>query len=463
VEPGPACPQIPSENERYRVRGPFDEDCLSLNVWTPGLDDARRPVVLFFHGGGYLAGSGSVPVYDSRHFAEHGVVGVTCNYRLAALGFLYLDELFDGFEGSGNAGLLDHVAALEWIQENIAAFGGDPANVTIYGSSAGGISVCALMATPRARGLFKRAIPVSCAAGVARSVETATRTTSAVLEHLGVRAGDTDALQSLPVERLVGGRELLLTLISANVLSFTPVVDGRVLPRPPLAAVDAGAGAGVDLMIGVTGEESGARHTTTRSAIDAMRLRDVPLPRPNPDDGFDFTRLFGSQGPTGEEVARVYLSSLSAAGRPTELPDLYALAHADVHMLHPTLLFAAAHARHHANTYVFRFMWPSPGWDGALGAFHGVATPFLFDNLADPTWEVVLGRNPPQALADDVHGAIVAFASAGAPGHGRIADWERYDEHTHATMLFDQESRCVRDPDHERRLMFERAPFADVR
>jgi para-nitrobenzyl esterase len=463
TKPGPACPQIPAGNERYRVSGPFDEDCLTLNVWTPTLgDDTLRPVVLFFHGGGYLAGSGSVPIYDSRHFAEHGIVAVTCNYRLASLGFLYLDGLFDGYDGSGNAGILDHIAALEWIRGNISAFGGDPDNVTIYGSSAGGISVCTLMAVPRARTLFHRAVPVSCAAGVVRSVESALKTTHTVLEHLGVREGDREALEALPVEALVGGRDLILSLVAADALSFLPVLDGVVLSKTPLEAVSDGDAAGIDLMLGVTGEESGARHTSTLSAIEAMRLPDVPLPRPNPDYGFDLQRLFG-EGAAIKQIAAVYEQSLAKEGRPHELADLFALAHADVHMLHPTLMFASAHASHHTKTYVFRFMWPSPGWEGALGAFHGVTTPFLFDNLADPGWKVVLGADPPQALANDVHGAIVAFASTGAPGHNTIAEWGPYDDRDHTTMLFGTPSHCERDPDRERRLVFEQAPFATLR
>ncbi|MGI0130481.1 MAG: carboxylesterase family protein, partial [Thermoplasmata archaeon] len=193
-EPGPACPQHSDvASLRYRAPEPKSEDCLYLNVWTPALDDAQRPVLVFLHGGGYQSGSGAVPIYNGRKFARHDAVLVTCNYRLALFGFLYLDEVFPGFEGTGNLAILDHVRALEWVRENIAAFGGDPDNVTVFGSSAGGISVGALMASPRAQGLFRHAAPMSSGPGRGRSPELATRATRRFLELVDVRPGDTDA------------------------------------------------------------------------------------------------------------------------------------------------------------------------------------------------------------------------------------------------------------------------------
>jgi len=465
----PACPQTPAVRERYRPLGGYDEDCLTLNIWTPALDDAKRPVVLFLHGGGFTSGSGTVGVYDSRHFAEHGVVGVTCNYRLATLGFLHLDELFDGFAGSGNNGLLDQIAALEWIAENIARFGGDPGNVTIYGSSAGGISVCALMASARARGLFTRAVPISCAAGIAFSAETATAVARTVLERAGVRPGDLDALYATPLERFVGNAEMIREVMAmlrdrgVEPAPFLPVVDGHLLERDPFDAVSAGEASGIDLLIGVTGEESGARHSAVRPAIDAMRLAEVPTFRPDPDAGFDFTRLFGA-GCHEPEIVSAYESSLRHAGRPHERADLYALAHADVRMLHPTMAFAAAHARHHRDTWAFRFVWPSPAFDGALGAFHGVTTPFLFANLDAPGWEPVIGADPPRSLGDDVHGAIVSFAAGGVPVAATARGWERYDGERHATMLFDAPvSRPVVDPEAGRRRVYETVAIRAMR
>ena len=461
--PGPACPQIQAGNPRYAVHDVQDEDCLFLNVWTPSLHEPSRPVMLFLHGGGYLAGSGATPVYDAARLAAAGVVAITCNYRLGAFGFLYLEELFDDVGGSANLGIQDHVRALEWIRDNVAQFGGDPARVTVFGSSAGGLSACALLATPRARGLFHRAIPISCAAGVVQTPDTATALARAVLESCGVAPGDTAALMDLSVQQLVGDRERIIALATAHGLAFAPVIDGEIIRRSPLAAVGDGEAAGIDLMIGCTAEEAGARRTDVRSALDALALRVVPLGRHDPARGFDFAQLFGPDGPGDAEIVEVYSSSLRASGRPAERVDDFVAAFSDVGMLKPTTQFALAHSAHHPRTYVFRFAWPSPGWDGALGAFHGVMTPYLFGNVDDPAWSETLGDHPPAQLVADVQSALVRFASNGDPGGGELPPWPAYDPEARATMVFDDPSALVMDPERDRRLLYERAPFTFTR
>ncbi|MCJ7743252.1 MAG: carboxylesterase family protein, partial [Dehalococcoidales bacterium] len=190
---------------------PQDEDCLYLNIWTPGLDDARRPVMVWIHGGGFTSGSGSSLAYNGRILSTRGnTVIVTINYRLGALGFLNLSEVTGGkIPATGNEGLLDQAFALEWVRDNIAAFGGDPDNVTIFGESAGGMSVGALLGMPKARGLFHKAIPQSGAAHSVNSMERAVRITKALLDILGISPGDTDGLRSLTVERLLDAHKEL--------------------------------------------------------------------------------------------------------------------------------------------------------------------------------------------------------------------------------------------------------------
>ncbi len=205
---GPICPQVQHAETGGVLTAlgrlePTDEDCLFLNVWTPAIDYGRRPTMVWIHGGAYVTGSGSSELYDGASFARDGVVMVSLNYRLHAFGFLYLDELFDGAEGTGNLGILDQIAALEWVRGNIAEFGGDPDNVTIFGESAGGMSVGTLMGTPAASGLFRRAIAKSGAAQHNISPSAAGRVTQRVLELLEVTPEDWDALRAVPVKRLV--------------------------------------------------------------------------------------------------------------------------------------------------------------------------------------------------------------------------------------------------------------------
>jgi para-nitrobenzyl esterase len=447
--PGPACPQVPVTTPRYAVPGARAEDCLTLNVWTPEPGGDLRPVVVFVHGGGYWAGSGNVSVYDGSAFARAGVVCVTLNYRLATFGFLYLDELFDTLSGTGNLGVLDVIRALEWIQTNIAAFGGDPGRVLLTGSSAGGITASTVPAMSAAAGLVRRIAPVSCAPGHTQDRASATALAHAVLDHVGVAPGDLQALLALPAERLVPDEVLIGKLLAEGLpIGFGPVVDGSTLPRAPLDALADGEARDVDLLIGCTTDEFGGRHTTTLSAVDALAIDDIPLPRPTPEQA-DLTRLLGPEAPV-TEITHAYARDLRAAGRPAEDLDVYLAAHSDVRMVVPTLRYAATQARHNRSTYVFRFSWPSPGYDGALGAFHGLATPFSFGNLRDPAWRDVLGPEPPERLSTELQGALIAFAADGDPNHAALPRWPTFACPERPTMDFGPTTRLLVDPDHER-------------
>src|SRR5436190_9258081 len=239
--------------------GESNEDGLYLNVWTPACDDAARPVMVWIHGGAYVFGSGAVPWYDGTHFAQHGdVVVVTINYRLGPLGFLHLaDEFGAALAGSGNAGILDQVAALEWVRESIAAFGGNPDDVTIFGESAGANSVATLLALPAARGLFAKAIAQSGAGAWVAERERAAEIARLTLDKLPVRPHDIEALQAVPVEQLLEAQPGAAVSVrgSGAALAWQPVVDGDVLPQAPLDAVRAGHASGIHLLTGTNQHE----------------------------------------------------------------------------------------------------------------------------------------------------------------------------------------------------------------
>jgi para-nitrobenzyl esterase len=430
-------PQIAWFLQESAVSG---EDCLSLNVWSPELGAAGRPVMVWIPGGmfGYH-GTGASPWYDGRRFARDGVVCVTLNYRVAADGFLYLGE------GDANLGLLDQVAALEWVQENIAAFGGDPGNVTVFGESAGAMSVAMLLAMPRAEGLFRRAIAQSGAAHHAMSVETARQVGQRLAERLGVEA-TREAIAAVPLERLLAAQtELEAELaahpdparwgpeVAATMMPWQPVIDGDVMPSAPLDRIATGASADVDLMVGTNVDEH-----RLFMAMDGMLDQITP------------EALAGAVAAYGlpVETALAHYRAAHPSGSPG---DRLAAVLTDWTWRIPAIRLADAHATGPAATYMYEFAWRTPQFGGRLGACHALEIPFVFDTLGQGT-EPMLGPSPPQRLADGMHAAWVAFATRGATG------WPKYDLGQRATMRFDVPSEAVLDP-----RAAERALWAGVR
>ena len=279
------------------------EDCLYLNLWTPALDDGARAVIVYVHGGGYVVGSGSEEFQDGTAFAADDVILVTFNHRLAALGFLDVDELFDGLQGTGNLGLHDTVRVLEWVQENIAAFGGDPDRVTLAGHSAGGVTTSALLGSKRAQGLFSRAIPISSASGHSWiEPDAATAVARRVLQTIGVAPGDREDLLGRPAEQLILSGELYNELYDvAGGHPFEPVLDGDLLEAPSIESIRAGAGADVPLLVGHMAEEF-------RLCVfdDQGEVRDPPLSMGVRADGFDHRSLTRPTGLPERTVLDVY-------------------------------------------------------------------------------------------------------------------------------------------------------------
>jgi para-nitrobenzyl esterase len=426
---------------------PFDEllpepnipgdDWLTLNVWTPNAA-GNAPVMVWIHGGAFANGNSAVPLYDGHTFARDGVVLVSINYRLGVDGFALLPD------APANRGLLDQIAALEWVRDNIAAFGGDPANVTIFGESAGGMSVATLLGMPRARGLFCKVIAQSGAAQVGANPTDARRVTAELSAALGLEA-TAAMLADLDVDKLVAAqatvREALRVApdparwgasIVATAMAFIPVIDGDVLPVHPQAALAAGQGSDVTLLAGTNAEEFRFFFVPTGVA-GMVTAETLPLLLAAFDISPDTAAVYERNRP--EATAGDILCALVT----------------DRFFRNP--LFAAAEARlaagGAARTYLYEFAWPSPVQ--GLGAAHAIEIPFVFDVLSGPDAKLLAGTAAPADLATEMHAAWVRFASTGDPG------WQGFDA-TRPVMTFGAAggSAVVLDPRADERLSWSR-------
>jgi para-nitrobenzyl esterase len=416
------------------------EDCLVLNVWTPGGDDARRPVMVWCHGGGFATGSGSSPITDGANLARRGdAVVVSVNHRLNVLGYTYLEGLDGNFAGSGDAGMLDIVQALEWVRDNIANFGGDPDNVTVFGQSGGGRKVSTLLTMPRAKGLFQRAIIESGATIKLVEAEQGTRVASALLAKLGVGRSNVRELQQLPVDRIMSAYFAVVREMNVDqmTMGFSPTVDGRFVPRHPFYPDAASVSADVPVMIGSTRTEltSSADAEAFSLTEDGLRERVAGL-------------LGAAKAPRLIEVYR--------RANPGATPsDLYFLIASDERYSAPVMKIAERRAALAAGpVYLYYFRWESPYDGGRLRSPHTIEIPFAFHNLAAS--RLTSGAPTAPALADRVSDAWLAFARTGSPNTAGLPAWPAYDALTRATMVFDNESTVVNDPIEAQRVaMFE--------
>jgi len=422
----------------------WDEDCLYLNIQTPALDDARRPVMVWIHGGGFLTGTGGIPWYDGARFVTHGdVVAVTINYRLGVFGWLHLGEVDADHRTSGNNGLLDQIAALEWVRDNIACLGGDPDNVTIFGESAGGMSVATLLGTPRARGLFRRAIPQSGAAHHVSTAEAAAGVAELLLETMGIT--DLAGLRAAPAQQILQAQgNVNLTVLREQVsgnrnglgLAFSPVIDGDVLPRPPIDAIGEGLNHDVPLLVGSTKDEWNL-FAQTYGAVS--------------DDETILRRLDGRVAEP-RRVIEAYRQRLKDA----PASAVWGAIMTDQVFRIPAIRLAEAQSSHQPDrTFMYLFDWESTAFDGKLGACHSLEIPFVFDNLTKPGVELLTGPDAPQSIADDMHAAWIAFAHNGDPNGSGIPEWPAYDpDGGRATMRFDTEAHVQDDPEAAERLVW---------
>ncbi|GAA5004671.1 carboxylesterase/lipase family protein [Actinopolymorpha pittospori] len=370
------------------------EECLNLNVWTPGPRGSGLPVLVWIHGGMFTKGSGSVAVYRGTSFARDGVVCVTINYRLGAEGFLYLDD------GTANLGLLDQLAALEWVQDNIAAFGGDPGKVTVAGQSAGAMSVVTLMAMPRARSLFRQAITQSGAALQTLTTQTATGVASRLAESLGVTSTRA-TFSEVPVERLARAASGVLAEFQTAPnpatwasLPFAPVVNGDTLPDHPLDALKRGACSGVRLLAGWNRDDTriGLVPTGMIDMVDEPMLSAVVAALGAPDGTVELYRAARPEASNGDLLAAVTTDCF------IRIPD--------IRVAEARLAVGRPH------TWMYGFDHGSPSFSGRLGAAHAVEIPYVFDLLGEESGHALIGDEPPQVVADTTHRAWIHFISA---------------------------------------------------
>lgn len=399
---------------------PTDEDCLHLNVYTPACDDRRRPVLVWIHGGAYVTGGGSMPWYDGSRLGELGdVVVVTINYRLGALGFL----------GVRNSGTLDQVSALRWVARNIASFGGDPGDVTVFGESAGGSAVVALLAIPAADALFHRAIAMSPSILQLRHAGHATRYEADMLEHLDRTS--VDELHAVPLDDLLDAQSKILVAASAGLKCFAPTEGTEDVPGRILEV------AGQDhrpLVIGTTRDEMNlfTVFDPSRSGFDDARLHS------------EFEHRFGAAADDAVERYRAHRPGLDAN-------RLTAAMQTDEVFRWPAQSLAAERAAAGAPTWMYQFDWETPVFGGGLGSCHGLDIPFAFDNLHRPGVELFTGTaDDRQPVADQFSRAILSFARGGDPG------WPAYDVTTRATQRIGPEPELVKDPEPGLRELWER-------
>ncbi len=440
---GNIAPQVasPSGEVLGGTPGTRSEDCLYLNVQTPGCDDAKRAVMVWIHGGAFVTGASSVGTYNGKYLVPRGdIVLVTINYRLGAFGFLNLRDASGGkLPGTGAEGLADQIQALRWVKDNIAAFGGDPDNVTIFGESAGGMSVGALLACPSARGLFHKAIPQSGASDIGYARDVSAKVGKHVLDKL---AG-ADPLTA-PWESILDiQKELLALPRESGGMPFGPTIDGSVLPRRAIELVAEGSAAGVPVMTGTTRDE------WKLFTIAAQNIKNLDEP--------GLRRLTAKM--VGEEHADALLAAYTA-GSPFERWNDLNTDH--TFFVPATRLLDAQGA--HAPVYGYRFDWASPMLGGALGSCHALELGFMFGTMRMKGAAPFFGQGEEaEALSNAMMDAWIAFAKAGNPSADDSTAWLRYEPKKRGTMIFgDGGPHMTSAPNEARRKAWEAIAAAKI-
>jgi len=444
TEFGPICPQIGVQIDEAatpvlgRPRNlPQTEDCLVLNVWTCAAGDGgKRPVMVWLHGGGYAFGAGSSVISEGAALAKRGdVVVVTINHRLNVFGHLYLADIAgEAYAGSGMAGMLDIVLALEWVRDNIEAFGGDAGNVTIFGESGGGRKVSVMMAMPSAKGLFHRAIVQSSPGLRGKEPRDATELAERLLAKLDIKADQIEKLQELPAQQLLdavrtlSSQQLGIGMMGTGaVMLLSPVVDGHYLPAHPFDPVAAPTAANVPLVIGTNRDESALflAGDPRRRRLDESELRE---------------RLAALLGDRMESILSVYRRT-----RPDATPwDLLIGITSEDRRLGCIKLVERKLAGGTAPVFMYLFTWESDYLGYLFKACHALEIPFVFDNVDEAP---LTGDRPDKyELAAAMSEAWATFARSGDPSHPGIPKWAPYTADNRATMLFDVPCRVESDP-----------------
>lgn len=418
------------------------EDCLTLNIWTPATDDKKRPVMVWIHGGAFITGGGVSPIYEGSSLTTRGdVVVVTINYRLGAFGFLYIPGV------TANAGMLDQITALEWIQENIEIFGGDPNNLTIFGESAGGCSVITLFGMPAAKGLFQKGIAQS--APVLQPNPTINSTNN-LMKKLGLKARDIETLRKVKAEDIIEAQNKVLAEAveagESELMGFRPSIDteGKTLPIHPLEAIKTGSVKNTDLLIGCT-EEEAKLFTFFDSNLKNLKA-----------DRLESTVAKSLKSLNLSKESKTLIQKYEDARKdllPTKPIDILNAIQTDYMFRISDIHVAEAQSKHNSNVFFYIFTWASPLLNGAC---HAVELPFVFGTLDLPGMEIFFGKGPEaEKLSEKTMDAWIAFARTGNPSHDNIPEWPVYNKETRATLMIGKEFKLVNAPFEKERVAWE--------
>jgi para-nitrobenzyl esterase len=414
---------------------PMGEDCLNLNVFTPALTGSR-PVMVWLHGGGFSGGSGNWLLYEGTNLArKEDVVVVSVTHRLNLFGFLHLSNFGAGekWARSSNVGMQDIVAALRWIKDNIAAFGGNPGNVTVFGQSGGGSKVTTLMAMPSAKGLFHRAIAMSGAQVRGAERGAATRAAEQFLGKLGLTSKQLDRLQQMPWRQL---QDAFFSAPRIQGLAGGPVVDGDSLPRDQWSPDAPAVSADVPLMMGSTETEDAWSDPPPPLVMseDEMLTRVVRIARGDQAKARDLVALYRKthQGITNTDVWLIMNADNTRRANAQLLSELKT-------------------AQGKASAYLYFFNWRSPVHKGQMKAYHTLDIPFVFYNI-DQAASMTGAMQDRYALAHRMSAAFAAFARSGSPNHGDLPAWPAFNTRSYPTMMFGNECKVVDDPNREERV-----------
>lgn len=412
------------------------EDCLYLNVWTPAADDARRPVLVWLHGGAFVGGAGSLPLYNGARLAARGdVVVVTLNYRLGLFGFLRGKGVCgDVLASTGSEGMLDQLAALEWVRDEIGSFGGDPQNVTVFGQSAGARSAVLLTIMPRARGLLHKVIVQSVGAASWKTPASADDVMRRLLDATGLAPAQAGQLRDMPAAALLDLQQRITP--RAGGIFYRPVCDGDLIPVDPVTAIATGASRGIPWLCGTNLDEM-KFFRAIDPAVDTL------------DDTALLARCRALRPGVGqaEHIIETYRTARQARGEDTSPPELWFAIASDQLYRAPLMRQVELHAAHTPQTYAYFFTWRSPAMRGRLGAAHTMELPFVFGRLDDPGMGALTGQGDAvQRLSVHMMDAWIAFARTGNPATEALPVWPAYTADRRATMVFDESVTVVDAP-----------------
>jgi len=424
------------------VSHPQSEDCLTLNIWTPGFDAEKRPVMIWIHGGAFIYGGAPFPRHNGKFLSQRGnICVVTLNYRLGALGNLFVPEKVS------NLGFLDQITAIKWVNNNISNFGGNPDNITLFGESAGGHSVCTLLSMPAARGLFHRAI---CQSGgldpKVHHPEGGIKAAEKLFSKLSIKMGDLDALRKISVEKLLEaeGKIRMENLVTRDFSGYPPIIDGNKIPEHPLIIIGKGFSKDIDLLVGTNLNEA-TFFTMLNPQIQNIDWSELP----------NHIKIFLNRLNLSDEEIKE-LINLFKINRNTPYEVLNAISTESSFRYH-TRNIIEAQLDNSSNVYSFLFTYKTPLQGGIFGATHALEVPFVFGTLDD----IEIGIYPKRdeintKISEQMMDSWISFARIGNPNHEGIPEWPTYDIKNRSTILFGNETKVERDPLREERLAIER-------